>query len=86
MITDGIDTSSGLTPGEVSGIASAIDVPVYIIATVLPIDHPGREARSQKLRNGPERRHRRRPRDLDRRRVLREHTCRYQQRRPAAAR
>ena len=43
MITDGIDTSSGLTPGEVSGIASAIDVPVYIIATVLPIDHPGRE-------------------------------------------
>ena len=43
VITDGIDTSSGLTPGEVSGIASAIDVPVYIIATVLPIDHPGRE-------------------------------------------
>ena len=43
VITDGIDTSSGLTPGEVSAIASAIDVPVYVIATVLPIDHPGRE-------------------------------------------
>jgi Ca-activated chloride channel family protein len=43
VITDGIDTSSSLTPGEVSGIASAIDVPVYVIATVLPIDHPGRE-------------------------------------------
>ena len=43
VITDGIDTASGLTPGEVSGIASAIDVPVYILATVLPIDHPGRE-------------------------------------------
>ena len=43
VITDGIDTSSGLTPGEVSGIASAIDVPVYIIATVHPIDHPGRD-------------------------------------------
>jgi VWFA-related protein len=43
VITDGIDTSSGLTPGEVSGIASSIDVPVYILATVLPIDHIGRE-------------------------------------------
>jgi Ca-activated chloride channel family protein len=43
VITDGIDTASGLTPGQVSGIASAIDVPVYILATVLPIDHVGRE-------------------------------------------
>jgi Ca-activated chloride channel family protein len=43
VITDGIDTASGLTPGEVSGIASAIDVPVYIMATVLPIDHVGRD-------------------------------------------
>jgi Ca-activated chloride channel family protein len=43
VITDGIDTASGLTPGEVSGIASAIDVPIYIMATVLPIDHVGRE-------------------------------------------
>jgi VWFA-related protein len=43
VITDGIDTASGLTPGEVSGIASSIDVPVYIMATVLPIDHLGRE-------------------------------------------
>jgi VWFA-related protein len=43
VITDGIDTSSGLTPSEVSAIASAIDVPVYIIATVLPIDHKGRD-------------------------------------------
>ena len=43
VITDGIDTASGLTPGQVSGIASAIDVPVYIMATVLPIDHVGRE-------------------------------------------
>jgi VWFA-related protein len=42
-ITDGIDTASGLTPGEVSGIASSIDVPVYIMATVLPIDHVGRD-------------------------------------------
>jgi VWFA-related protein len=43
VITDGIDNASGMTPAEVSSVASAIDVPVYIIATVLPIDHPGRE-------------------------------------------
>ena len=43
VVTDGIDTASGLKPSEVSAIASVIDVPVYIIATVLPIDHPGRE-------------------------------------------
>ena len=43
VITDGIDTASGLTPGQVSGIASSIDVPVYIMATVLPIDHVGRD-------------------------------------------
>jgi VWFA-related protein len=43
VITDGVDTASGMTPGQVSAIASAIDVPVYIIATVLPIDHVGRE-------------------------------------------
>ena len=43
VITDGIDTASRLTPAEVSGMASAIDVPVYVVATVLPIDHPGRE-------------------------------------------
>lgn len=40
VLTDGIDTTSRLSPAEVSGIASAIDVPVYIIATVLPIDDP----------------------------------------------
>jgi VWFA-related protein len=43
VITDGLDTASRLTPAEVSGIASEIDVPVYVIATVLPIDHPGRD-------------------------------------------
>jgi len=43
VITDGLDTASELTPAAVSSIASEIDVPVYVIATVLPIDHPGRE-------------------------------------------
>lgn len=41
VITDGIDTASTLTAAEVSGIASRIDVPVYVLAVVLPID--GRE-------------------------------------------
>jgi Ca-activated chloride channel homolog len=41
VLTDGIDTASRLTPGEVSGVASAIDVPVYVIAVVSPLDHPG---------------------------------------------
>jgi Ca-activated chloride channel family protein len=41
VITDGIDTASQLTPSQVSGMASAIDVPVYVIAVVSPLDHPG---------------------------------------------
>jgi len=41
VLTDGIDTSSQLTPAQVSAKAAAIDVPVYIIAVVLPIDDPG---------------------------------------------
>ncbi len=41
VVTDGMDTSSTLTPGQVSGLASAIDVPVYVIALLSPLDHPG---------------------------------------------
>jgi Ca-activated chloride channel family protein len=44
VITDGIDTSSRLTPAQVSGIASAIDVPVYVIAVLSPLDHPGMDS------------------------------------------
>jgi len=40
VLTDGIDTASRMTPAEVSGLASAIDVPVYIIATVMALDNP----------------------------------------------
>jgi Ca-activated chloride channel homolog len=43
VITDGIDTSSTMKASEVSAIASAIDVPVYVIAVVSPLDHPGQE-------------------------------------------
>jgi Ca-activated chloride channel homolog len=38
VITDGADTSSRLSPSEVSGLASAIDVPVYAIAVDPPQD------------------------------------------------
>jgi Ca-activated chloride channel homolog len=38
VLTDGLDNSSRLTPSEVSGIASSIDVPVYVLAVVAPID------------------------------------------------
>jgi VWFA-related protein len=41
VITDGIDNASAFTPAQVSGMASAIDVPVYVIAVLSPLDHPG---------------------------------------------
>ena len=40
VITDGVDTGSKLTAPQVSGIASSIDVPVYLLAVVNPVDHP----------------------------------------------
>jgi VWFA-related protein len=41
VISDGVDTGSRLSAPEVSGIASAIDVPVYLLTVVNPLDHPG---------------------------------------------
>jgi hypothetical protein len=41
VLTDGVDTASKLTPAQVSAKAAAIDVPVYIIAVVSPLDDPG---------------------------------------------
>ena len=38
ILTDGVDTSSTLTAPEVSGVASSIDVPVYVVATVPSLD------------------------------------------------
>jgi Ca-activated chloride channel homolog len=40
VFTDGRDNWSRLTPAEVSGIASSIDVPVYVFAVVPSIDNP----------------------------------------------
>lgn len=41
VLTDGNDTMSRLTPSQVSGIASEIDVPVYLFGIVASIDNPG---------------------------------------------
>jgi len=38
VLTDGIDTSSTLTASEVSGLASSIDVPLFVVATVPSLD------------------------------------------------
>jgi Ca-activated chloride channel family protein len=38
VVTDGLDTSSALAPEQVSAIASSIDVPVYVVLAVPPID------------------------------------------------
>jgi Ca-activated chloride channel homolog len=38
VLTDGVDTSSKMTGPQVSGLASSIDVPVYIVATVPTVD------------------------------------------------
>ena len=49
VFTDGNDNASQLTAAEVSGIASAIDVPVYIVGVVSSIDNPS----SDNLAAGP---------------------------------
>lgn len=42
VLTDGVDTRSRLTAPQVSGIASSIDVPVYVVAVMSAIDDPSR--------------------------------------------
>ena len=43
VITDGVDTASRMKAAEVSAIASSIDVPVFLLTVVNPVDHPGGE-------------------------------------------
>jgi Ca-activated chloride channel homolog len=38
VLTDGVDTSSDMKPREVSGLASSIDVPVFVVVTVPWLD------------------------------------------------
>lgn len=40
VLTDGVDNASRLTASQVSGLASGIDVPVYIVTVVSPLDDP----------------------------------------------
>jgi len=43
VISDGVDTSSALTAQQVSSLASEIDVPVYVVAVVSPLERgPGK--------------------------------------------
>ncbi len=41
VITDGVDTGSTMTAVDAARVASSIDVPVYLLAVVHPIDHRG---------------------------------------------
>jgi Ca-activated chloride channel family protein len=56
VLTDGRDNASRLSPAEVSGIASSIDVPVYVLVTVPAIDDPSTDlsdATGHVLAEGP---------------------------------
>ena len=46
VFTDGVDTSSQLTPDQVSAIASEIDVPVYVVTVVSASDHEDQGSRT----------------------------------------
>ncbi len=53
VLTDGNDNASRLSPGEVSSIASAIDVPVYIFGVVPSIDNPSADTRTPAAERSP---------------------------------
>jgi Ca-activated chloride channel family protein len=42
VVTDGLDTASTKTIEDVSGFASSIDVPVYVVVVTTPSNHPTR--------------------------------------------
>jgi Ca-activated chloride channel homolog len=49
VLTDGADNWSKLSPSDVSGLASAIDVPVYIFGIAPSIDNPSEEASTKSV-------------------------------------
>ena len=53
VLTDGIDTRSRLTSEQVATISSSIDIPVYIIALMSPIDDPREGGTAQEELVGP---------------------------------
>ncbi len=52
VLTDGIDTRSRLTSEQVATISSSIDIPVYIIALLSPIDDPRQGGTAQEEISG----------------------------------
>ena len=42
VLSDGLDTSSKLTAEHVAQLSSEIDVPVYVVAVISPLEHPER--------------------------------------------
>lgn len=53
VFTDGFDNASKMTPPQVSGIASSIDVPVYIVGVVSPLDDPTSPAATPSAAHSP---------------------------------
>jgi VWFA-related protein len=49
VLTDGADNASHLKPADVSAIASAIDVPVYIFGIVSSIDNPSSDTSTRSV-------------------------------------
>jgi VWFA-related protein len=52
VLTDGLDTESGLPPAEVSARASSVNVPVYVVVTVARIDRSTDPRRAGKRPGG----------------------------------
>jgi Ca-activated chloride channel family protein len=53
VFTDGLDNASRLTAPQVSGIASAIDVPVYVVGIVSGLDDPGSRTATPQAARSP---------------------------------
>jgi Ca-activated chloride channel family protein len=53
VFTDGLDNASHLTPPQVSGIASSIDVPVYVVGVVSALDDPTSDTATPSAAHSP---------------------------------
>jgi len=53
VFTDGLDNASHLTASQVSGIASSIDVPVYVVGVVSGLDDPASATATPGARKSP---------------------------------
>jgi len=53
VFTDGFDNASSLSASHVSGIASSIDVPVYVVGVVSPLDDPTSDDASPSASRSP---------------------------------